>query len=89
MIKAKKGAKLTGQDPEAARELFLNEIMSELNLEGEALQVRKQETEGCSRKKEQHKQRTCNMKQQDACGKLRPRPPLLYWQAAAQSSELP
>lgn len=38
----RRGDELTGQDTEAVRKAFLTEIMSELNLEGEALQVRKQ-----------------------------------------------
>lgn len=62
----------TGQDPQAARELFLNKIMSEVNLEGEASQVRKQEREkGVPGRKNNIKQRTQNMKQQDTQGKLR------------------
>lgn len=53
----RRGDELTGQDTEAVRKAFLTEIMSELNLEGEALQVRKQgEAERQFRKKEQHKQ---------------------------------
>lgn len=48
----RRGDELTGQDSEAVRKAFLTEIMSELNLEGEALQVRKQgEAERQFRKK--------------------------------------